>query len=98
MPDEEVEEQEGTAVIRFNPDRSKCTVEVGDCEFEADVADASTVFLFDAEANKHYALVINEEDLEPDTVYELVELETVEAEEDEDDDEEPEPEKGTAAT
>jgi hypothetical protein len=89
MPDEEVEEQEGTAVVRFNEDRSKCMVEIGDCEFEADTKGATTVFLYDSEADKHYALVIQEEDLEPDTVYELVELETVE------EDEEEEPAEGT---
>jgi hypothetical protein len=80
------------ATYRYNEDETKCDVEIGDCEFpDVDVADGGMVLLHDDEAAKHYAFVIDEEDLESDTVYELVPIETAEAGEDEETGEAPEP-------
>lgn len=86
------------ATFSYNDEHTKCDVEVGDCEFpDVDVSEGGMVVLFDDEVGKHYCFVVDEEGLEPDTVYELIELETAEAEDGDDDEEEEEPAPGPAA-
>jgi hypothetical protein len=84
MADEETPQ----ATFRYNDERTKCDVTVGDCEFpDVEIKDGGVYFLHDDVADKHFAFVVSDEDLEEDTVYELVELETEEAEDDEEEEE-----------
>lgn len=89
------EEDTIEATFCYNDEHTKCTVTIGECEFpDLETENGGTVFLHDPESGRSYAFVIDEEDLQSDTVYELMELETAEEEED---DEEPEPTPGPAA-
>lgn len=69
------------ATVRYNPDRSICEVQSGESPdetwvMEIDDDEAGRILVDDETGKQYYLALSDEEGLAPDTVYELVPLET----------------------